>query len=88
MQERLVLDCAGSLCPRKLPGVSRLGLGEAGRYNDGVVRPGTAELLTGVEYSRVRSTAWIHHVSKCNYSYRSRTSPRTRKLPDPLGVGL
>ena len=59
MQERLVLDCAGSLCPRKLPGVSRLGLGEAGCYNDGVVRPGTAGLLTGVEYSRVGSSTWI-----------------------------
>ena len=24
----------------------------------------------------------------CNYSYSSRTSLSTRKLPDPLGVGL
>ena len=53
-----------------------------------VVRPGAAGLLTGMEYSRVEGTAWVHPASNCNYSYSSRTSLRTRKLPDPLGVGL
>ena len=32
MQKRLVLVCEGSLCPIKLPEVSRPGLEEAGRY--------------------------------------------------------
>ena len=32
MQKRHVLICEDSLCPRKLPDVSRPGLGEAGRY--------------------------------------------------------
>ena len=55
---------------------------------DRSVRPGAAKLLTGMEYSRVEGTAWVHPASNYNYSYGSRTSPRTRKLPDPLGVGL
>ena len=59
-------------------------------YNrlDRSVRPGAAGLLTGMEYSRVGSTTWVHPASNCNYSYSSRTSLRTRKLPDRLGVGL
>ena len=52
------------------------------------VRPGAAGLLTGMEYSRVEGTAWVHPASNCNYSYSSKTSLRTWKLPDPLEVGL
>ena len=55
---------------------------------DRSVRPGAAKLLTGMEYSIVGSTVWVHPASNCNYSYSSRTSLRTRKLPDLLGVGL
>ena len=54
----------------------------------GLVRPGAAELLTGVEYSRVKDSAWNVLFLACSYSYRSRTSRCKRKLPDPIGVGL
>ena len=59
-------------------------------YNrlDRSVRHGAAGLLTGIEYSRVGSTAWVHAASNCKYSYSSETSLRIWKLPDPLGVGL
>ena len=54
----------------------------------GLVRPRTVGLSTGTEYSRVGNNTWICPSSFCIYPNRSRTSRRTRKLPDPLGVEL
>src|SRR6185369_15378755 len=54
----------------------------------GLVRPGTAGLLIGIECSRVRDSSWMYLTSFCNYPNRRRTSCSTRKLPDRVVVGL
>ena len=52
------------------------------------VRPGTAGLLIGIEYSRVRDSSWMYLTSFCNYPNRRRTSYSTRKLIDCIVEGL
>ena len=54
----------------------------------GLVRPGAAGLLIGMECSRVRDSSWMYLTSFCNYPNRRRTSCCTRKLPDRVVVGL
>ena len=57
------------------------------RLRDPSVRPGAAELLTGVEHSRVSDSAWNVPYLFCNYPNRRKTSCSTRKLSDPVVVG-
>ena len=54
----------------------------------GLVRPGAARLLTGIECSRVRDSSWMYLTSLVNYPNRRRTNCSTRKLPDHVVVGL
>ena len=54
----------------------------------GLVRPGAAGLLTGVEYSRVRDITWNVPYLFCNYLIRHRTSRCTKKLSYHVRVGL
>ena len=53
----------------------------------GLVRPGVAGLLIGVECSRVRDSMDVPYIFY-NYQNRHRTSCSTRKLPDRIVVGL
>ena len=52
-----------------LGGTQRMSSEELGAYGTrlrrarGLVRPGATGLLTGVEYSRVGSTAWVRPIS-------------------------
>ena len=54
----------------------------------GLVRPGAAGLLTGVEYSRVRDSSWMDLTSFVTTRIGVKTSCSTRKLPDRVVVGL
>ena len=54
----------------------------------GLVRPGAAGLLIGIECSRVRDSSWMYITSFVNYSYRRRTSCSTKEIPNYVVVGL
>ena len=54
----------------------------------GLVRPGAAGLLIGIECSRVRDSVWMYLISFCNYPNMRRTSCSTRKLPGLVVVEL
>ena len=54
----------------------------------GLVRPGAAGLLIGIEYSRVRDSTWMYLTSFVITRIRHETSYSTRKLLDRVVVGL
>jgi hypothetical protein len=54
----------------------------------GLVRPGAAGLLTGVEYSKVRNSSWMYLTSFVTTRIGLETCCSTRKLQDRVVVGL
>ena len=52
------------------------------------VRPGAAELLIGLEYSRVRDSSWMYLISYVTTRLGVELAAIQRKLPDCVVVGL
>ena len=54
----------------------------------GLVRPGAAGLLVGIEYSRVRDSTWMYLTSFVTTRIGIELVAVQRKLPDRIVVGL
>ena len=54
----------------------------------GLVRPGAAGLLIGIEYSRVRDSSWMYLTSLVTTLIGVELAAVQRKLPDCIAVGF
>ena len=54
----------------------------------GLVRPGAAGLLIGIEYSRIRDSLWMYLISTVTTRIGVELATVQRKLPDCIVVGL